>query len=288
MKEIILIISLSAFIFCFICVIFLQIKTKSNRNKDKDQDHFQDKNKKKFSFKSLSIKSLSLESKRNKLLILLLIFISLIILLKNVVFSLIVCVLLLYLDWYIKDNNKRKRTNLINKQVVEALIIVKNSLQAGQSLQNALLIAKNELNEPIKLEFKQMADSLSLGVSLDKVLEELSQKTESKEFKLMLDTIRISKDTGASIKDIFDRIIDSTSRRIDVRSKIDALTAQGRMSGNVVSIIPFVVLLVMHVIEPDMVKSLFVTFVGNILLFIAVAMVLIGSFVIRKITEIDF
>jgi tight adherence protein B len=287
MKEIILIISLSAFVFCFVCLIFLQIKTKASNNKDKNEDN----DKKKFNFKSLSIRSLSIKSlslKRNKLLILLSVFILLIILLKNIIFSLIVCVLLLYLDWYIKDKNKRKRANLINKQVVEALIIIKNSLQAGQSLQNALLTAKNELNEPIKFEFKQIADSLTLGVSLDKVLEELSRKTESKEFKLMLDTIRISKDTGASIKDIFDRIIDSTSRRIDVRSKIEALTAQGRMSGNVVSVIPFVVLLVMYVIEPSMVKSLFVTFAGNILLFIAVAMVLIGSFVIRKITEIDF
>ncbi|GHT65593.1 hypothetical protein AGMMS50222_05930 [Endomicrobiia bacterium] len=279
MKRIVLVISFSAFVFCFVRLIFLQIKTKTKR-----------KNKKKFSFKNLPIEFnfKNLPIKRKKLLVLLLTFLLLAILLKNIVFPLTLCILFLYLDWYIKDKNKRKRTNLIDKQVVEALTIIKNLLQAGQSLQNALLTAKNELNEPIKFEFKQMSDSLALGISLEKALEELSRKTESKEFKLMLDTIRISKDTGASVKDIFDKIIDSTSRRIDVRSKINALTAQGKMSGNIVSVMPFIVVFLMYIIEPDMIKPLFVTLPGSILLLIVVAMVLAGSFVIRKMTEIDF
>jgi tight adherence protein B len=270
MKGIMLITSLSAFVFCFGCLIFSQIRIKTKH-----------KNKKYFNFKKFSVK-------RKKFLILLPMFLLLTILFKNVIFALILCILFLYLDWYINDKNKRKRANLIDNQVVEALIVIKNSLQAGQSLQNALLTAKNELSEPIKFEFKQMSDSLALGVSFDKVLEEVSRKAKSKEFKLMLDTIRISKDTGSSIKDIFDRIIDSTSRRIELQSKINALTAQGRMSGNIVSIMPFVVVFVMYVIEPDMMRSLFVTLAGNILLLIVVVMVLTGSFIIRKMTEIDF
>jgi tight adherence protein B len=60
------------------------------------------------------------------------------------------------------------------------------------------------------------------------------------------------------------------------------------MSGNIVSVIPFVVIFMMYVIEPEMMKCLFVTVVGNILLLIVVVMVLVGSFIIRKMTEIDF
>jgi tight adherence protein B len=103
-----------------------------------------------------------------------------------------------------------------------------------------------------------------------------------------MDTLKIAKDSGASLAGIFDRIIDAASQRVAAQAKVTALTAQGRMSGNIVSVIPFVVVAMMYAIEPDMMKSLFTTFAGNILLLITVIMVLIGSFVIRKITEIDF
>ncbi|MDR3274768.1 MAG: hypothetical protein LBS81_02070 [Endomicrobium sp.] len=64
-----------------------------------------------------------------------------------------------------------------------------------------------------------MADSLALSVSFDKVLEEASKNAKNKEFKLMIDTIRISKDTSASLGYIFERITDSVSQRIQYSQK---------------------------------------------------------------------
>jgi tight adherence protein B len=271
MKEILFLISLAAFVFCFVYFLagkITRIKTKENKKKS-------------FDFKNLTVK-------RKRILVSLFIFLLAAILVRNIIFALILCVLYLYFDWYIKDKNRRKLADLMDKQVIEALTVIKNTVQSGQSLQNTINIAKNELKNPIKLEFEKMSDELALGVSFDRVLEDASRNSNSKEFKLMVDTIRISKDTGASLSGIFDRITDSASQRVTIQSKIIALTAQGRMSGNIVSIIPFIVLFMMYAIEPDMMKSLFVTLPGNILLLVVVLMVLAGSFVIRKMTEIDF
>jgi tight adherence protein B len=211
-----------------------------------------------------------------------------IVLFQNIIFALIFCIIYFYFDWYTQDKKKRKKEALVDKQVMEVLNVIKNSVRAGQSLQNAIVAAKNELKYPIKREFEKMSENLAFGVSFNKILEESSKNAESKEFKLMIDVIRISKDTGASLSDIFDRISDSAVQRINVQSKIIALTAQGRMSGNIVSVIPFLVIFMMYVIEPEMMKCLFVTVVGNILLLIVVVMVIVGSFIIRKMTEIDF
>ena len=270
MTEIFFLISLAAFIFCFVYFFVSKIGIK-----------IREKKKKSFDFKSLTIK-------RKRALISLFIFLLSAILLHNIIFAFILCIFYLYFDWYIKDKNRRKLVNLMDKQVVEALTVIKSAVQAGQSLQNEISTAQNELKDPIKREFEKMADKLALGVSFDRVLEDTSQNSKSKEFKLMIDTIRISKNTGASLSGIFDRITDSTSQRVAIQSKIVALTAQGRMSGNIVSVIPFVVIFMMYIIEADMMKSLFVTLPGNILLLIVVAMVLAGSFIIRKMTEIDF
>ncbi len=236
-----------------------------------------------------SVKSFKeLPLKRKRIIISLAVFFVTAIALQNIVFAIIAAGLYLYFDWYFKDKKAKKLAAMIDKQVIEALTVIKNAVQAGQSLQNAIDTACDELKEPIKAEFVKMSETLALGVSFDKVLDEASQNPPSKEFGLMIDTIKISKDTGASLAGIFDRIIDATSQRVAIQSKVDALTAQGRMSGNVVSVIPFFVILMMYSIEPDMMRSLFTTLAGNILLLVVVVMVLSGSFVIRKLTEIDF
>lgn len=210
------------------------------------------------------------------------------VILMNIVFALTASILYVYFDWYIKNKKAAEYAALVDKQVVEALTVVKNAVQSGQSLAQAVATAADELKDPIKSEFEKMSERLALGANFDGILIEASGNAVSKEFKLMIDTIRISKDSGASLAGIFDRIIAATSQRIAIQSKVKALTAQGRMSGNVVSVIPFVVIAMMYAIEPEMIGSLFTTLAGNILLLIVVIMVLTGSFVIRKLTEIEF
>jgi len=268
MMKILFLFSFSLVVFCFMYFLINKLKFKINRKR------------------SFDLKKLSQNKKR--FFVSFIIFFISAIFFHNIVFALILSVLYCYFDWYAQDKKMRKKVALIDKQVMEALNIIKNAVRAGQSLQNSMVTAKNELKYPIKSEFEKISEKLAFVVSFDKVLEEASKTAISKEFKLMIDVIRVSKDSGASLSDIFDRISDSAFQRINVRSKITALTAQGRMSGNLVSVIPFVIIFMMYIIEPEMMECLFVTLTGNILLLIVVVMVITGSFVIRKMTEIDF
>jgi tight adherence protein B len=208
--------------------------------------------------------------------------------LENIIFSLILCILYAYFNWHINFIKQQKVSNLFDLQILEALTIIKNSLQSGRTITNAIVDVKNELKEPIRSEFEQISKSLSLGLSFDEAIEQASFKTNSKEFKFILNTLKISKDTGASLKGIFDQIIELVSKRTVTKSKINALTSQGKLSGNIVSLVPFGIIFMMYLIEPDMMQPLFVTSVGNILLLIVVIMVVLGSFIVRKMTEINF
>jgi tight adherence protein B len=266
MIKILFLFSFSLFVFCF--TYFFVSKFNINRKRYFDLNN--------------------LPKNKKRLLISFIIFFLCAIFLKSIIFALIFGILYSYFDWYVQDKGKRKKAALIDKQVIEALNIIKNVVRSGQSLQNAVVAAKSELKYPIKNEFEKISEKLAFGASFDKVLEEVSKTRISKEFKLMIDVIRLSKESGASLSDIFDRISDSMVQRITVQSKITALTAQGRMSGNIVSVIPFVVIFIMYIIEPEMMKCLFCTLAGNILLLIVTIMVITGSFLIRKITEIKF
>ncbi|MDR2860586.1 MAG: type II secretion system F family protein [Elusimicrobiota bacterium] len=206
----------------------------------------------------------------------------------NLIFVMITAVFYIYIVWNIRAKKIKQRQTLIDKQVVESLTTIKNAVLSGKSIQDAIMITAQDIKEPLKTEFMIMSKNLNLGVSINKVLQTASQNAPTKEFKLMIDTISIAAQSGASISGIFERITDSSSKRIALHEKINALTAQGKMSGNIVSAVPFLVILMMSLLQPDMMNALFNTFIGNVLLLIVVIMVLIGSFVIRKLTEVDY
>jgi len=228
-----------------------------------------------------------LDFKKRTIVIALCVFIAALIFLQNIIFAMIFAVVYVYFVLYKAEKDKKKQMGIIDKQVVEALSVIKSAVSSGQSVQNAVITASKELKEPLKIYFIKMADSLSLGVSFDEVLSQASASAPSKEFGMMIDTIKISKDSGAALSDIFERISESAVQRQALRAKVNSLTAQGKMSGTVVSLIPFVVVLMMYLIEPDMTGSLFFTTAGNILLLLVVAMVLTGSFIIGKMTDIE-
>ncbi|MDR3244698.1 MAG: type II secretion system F family protein, partial [Elusimicrobiota bacterium] len=229
----------------------------------------------------------SMPKSRQKLLISIAVFMMIFVFCQNIIFALMGLGLYIYAAWNIENKKKKKLSSLIDSQVIESLTIIKNAVLAGQSLQNAITTASQELQEPIKSEFGRISDELSFGVDFNQVLSNASQRAKSKEFQFMIDTIMISKDTGASLSGIFDRIIKSASQRINIQNKTAALTAQGKMSGTIVSLIPFLIIFIMYIMQPDMISVLFTTFAGNVLLLLVMIMILTGSFVIRKLTEID-
>jgi tight adherence protein B len=269
MKEVLFLVSLFILVLCLIyCILSINLMQGK-------------KSKRKIDFKRLIVK-------RKRLIVLFGVLILSFIATQNIIFSVILCILYTYFDWHLSYLKKQKILNLIDLQVVEALTIIKNSLQSGRTITNAIVDVKNELKDPLKSEFEQISNSISLGLSFDEAIGQVSSKTCSKEFKFVLNTVKISKDTGASLKDVFEQIIELVSKRIATKSKVSALTSQGKLSGNIVSLVPFIIVFMMYLIEPDMVQPLFVTVAGNILLLIVVIMVSLGSLVIRKMTEIDF
>jgi tight adherence protein B len=223
-----------------------------------------------------------------KALILLGISFGILIIFGNFIFVLIAGIFYFYTMHNMKMSAIKKRCNKIDKQVIEALTTIKNAVLAGKSIQDAIILTSQDIKEPVKTHFEKMAKDISLGISLDKVLEQAAQNAPSKEFKLMADTIRLSAQSGASISGIFERITDGACARIALQEKITALTAQGKMSGTIVSVVPFLVMLMMALLQPEMMNALFNTFAGNVLLLVVVLMVLVGSFSIKKLTEVDF
>ena len=224
---------------------------------------------------------------RLKILLYILLFI-LISALINIIFAIITFLIIGYFVYIYKQKNKRKYTDNINKQLLETIRLFKNIILSGQSIVQTMDTVSKQVKEPISVELKEIYNKVNLGISLDKALADSSKNIKSQQYKLFLDSIRISNVTGAKLSDILNKIEYSISQRISIYSTVTALTAQGKISGIIVSIVPFFVIGFVYLVQPDMISLLFNTLVGNIILLISVIMIILGSFLMNKIAQVEF
>lgn len=182
---------------------------------------------------------------------------------------------------------KRKRMNKFNEQLVDALATLSNSLKAGFSLVQALELLSREMNPPISQEFGLMLREHKLGVHLDKALQNMTERIESPNLDLVVTSIVIARSAGGNLAEIFERI-STTIREISrLEGKIDALTAQGRLQGIVIGLLPIALGYLMYLLDPNMMTVLFTDPIGWGILGIIIVFEAIGAFFIWRIVSID-
>jgi tight adherence protein B len=182
---------------------------------------------------------------------------------------------------------KRRRARKFEEQLLEALSTLSSSMRAGFSLIQALEMVAREMNPPLSQEFGLMLREHRLGVSLDAALQNMTSRMRSKNLDLVVTSILIARSTGGNLAEVFTSIAD-TMRNIQViEGKIDALTAQGRLQGIVIGILPLAMGWLMFELDPEMMGILFSDPLGWGILGLIVLFEAIGAFFIWKIVNID-
>jgi len=222
---------------------------------------------------------------RNKILLVIVLFILISIIL-NVVYAIMITLLSAYYIRVNIVNKKQKEKKEIDKQILEVIRLFRNSVYSGESVTQSIESISNQVKGKIALEFKEISNKIKLGISLDNALKESCDNIKNEQYKFFIDSIRISNSTGIKISDILSKIEESINQKLSLTSKVDVLTSQVRFSSSVISVIPFFIVALIYFFEPDMVSVLFTTLLGNIILLVCVIMILVGSFVMKKIADI--
>ncbi len=182
---------------------------------------------------------------------------------------------------------KTKRLQRFNEQLVDALMSMSNALRAGASIMQAFEhIVKQGLN-PIAQEFSLFLQQTRVGVKFEKALGNLEQRVNSEDLTLMICAIEIARQTGGNLTEVFEKIAATIRERIRIQERVRTLTAQGRMQGIVVGLMPVGLIIIMFMIDPVMMTTFFTTPVGILAGVIVLALEVIGALLIRKIISID-
>lgn len=182
---------------------------------------------------------------------------------------------------------KKRRERRFEEQLPDALLMIAGTLRAGASLNVAMESMVSESKPPVSQEFELMLREQRLGVDLDTALQNMEKRMPLQDFIMVVAGMRISREVGGNLADTLEGIADTLRRKLTMEGKIQALTAQGRMQGIVMTCLPLFLMLILRYMEPEAMEPLFTTWYGWLVLAVVGVMEVVGYFFIRKIVNID-
>ncbi|WP_028963192.1 type II secretion system F family protein [Sulfobacillus thermosulfidooxidans] len=180
---------------------------------------------------------------------------------------------------------KQRYLRLAEQSLPDFLRGISGALRAGTSLTQAMALVSKETPDPLGSEISRVLRRESFGFSLEQTLDELTTRIPSKDLALAVMVINIQREIGGSLADILENIVSTIVARQRLAQEVRALTAQGRMSGWVLTALPFFLGLAIWFINPTYMAPLFHTTVGLIMLASAAVSVAIGGFVINRLVR---
>lgn len=187
---------------------------------------------------------------------------------------------------YLSRRQKDRQKRFVG-QIADSLTLISNSLKAGYSFLQAMELVAQEMPPPISVEYRRVLKEVSLGVPTETSLEALARRVGSDDMDLVVTCVLIQRQVGGNLADVLDTIAFTIRQRIRIKGEIKTLTAQGRFSGLIVSLLPFALAGLVSVINPTYMKLLFTHPLGRPMLMVAFVSELVGIFVIRQITDIE-
>jgi tight adherence protein B len=182
---------------------------------------------------------------------------------------------------------RRARVRMLDAQLPAAADSLAAQLRAGLGLGQALGALATHQPAPLSQEVAFLLRRHRLGLTLDAALEEWPQRASSADLVLFVSALRVSRDLGSGLAEALERLGDTLRRRHMIEDRLRALTAQGRIQGIVVSLLPIALLAVLAWLEPAATQQFFTTREGLAALGLILALEIVGWWLIRRIVNID-
>lgn len=185
---------------------------------------------------------------------------------------------------------RSERLKKFNNQLSDMLNLMVNGLRAGYSTLMAMEAVSKELAPPIADEFRRVVQEVQLGIPLEDALDHLVRRIHSDDLDMVITAINVQREVGGNLAEIFDGISHTIRERVRIRGEIQALTAMGRATAWVISIMPVALVGTLFIINRSYVMQFFnpeTRGCGIPMLVVVAIMVIAGISIVQKIVNID-
>ncbi len=181
---------------------------------------------------------------------------------------------------------KKQRGTKINNQLMDALILLSNSLKSGMDIVQGFEMVSKDLRPPISEEFGLVIKNYNLGTPFEKSLEMMEERVDSRLLSYMVKAIVLQRQVGGNLTKIFERIVENIREESKLEEKLQAMTAQQRIQAIVVGVMPWIMVGVMFIFQPDTMINFYTTPIGIVVLLFCIIWIFIGIKAVNKLGEI--
>ncbi len=192
-----------------------------------------------------------------------------------------------FVGWaIIRQKIKRRMRNFV-EQFPDALDIIVRSVRSGFPLNAAVNMVAESMNAPASEEFHQVSTEIVHGSTMVDALARLGERMETPDIRFFVVVLTLQQEVGGNLAEVLSNLSTLIRKRKMMKKKIYAITAEGRITGWILSGLPLFVALAVHAMSPDYLVPLFTTDSGNMLLAVIMGVIFIGTLIIRKMVDLE-
>lgn len=188
---------------------------------------------------------------------------------------------------YLMKRKRKKRLKLLSNQLIDALGMMANSMRAGFSFMQSMQLIGKEIPDPLGPEFDRVVRQAGLGRPLEEVFEELVDRLLNNELEVVIQGILAQRKSGGNLSELLETMEDTIRGRVRILEELNTLTAQGKMSSWIITLLPVGLGLYLALVSKDYFRPMLEHPIGWILIFACIVSNIIGWVFIQKIIKIE-
>jgi tight adherence protein B len=181
----------------------------------------------------------------------------------------------------------KKRIKALDEQIEEAMVYMANSFKANPSLPEAIQDVVNSMGPPISQEFNVVMREYKLGTPLDHCLINMQRRVGSRNMALAVSALLVGRTVGGNIPKILEDIAITIRESYRLERVIDQQTAQGKLQAWVIGLAPAGICIVFYLMDPTLIRPLFQSIFGYLIIFIALVLNVSGVAIMLKVIKIE-
>jgi tight adherence protein B len=184
------------------------------------------------------------------------------------------------------STQRRRRMEKIEEQIPDAIDVIKRALRAGHPFNAAIKLVADDMDQPIAKEFELTFSDLNYGNDVRRALLGLLNRVPSVTVMALVTSVLVQRETGGNLAEILDQIAKVVRGRFKFERKVRTLSAEGKISAWVLSLVPFVLVGMLSISAPNYLPILLTRPIGHKLIYTALILGVVGIFWIRRIIRI--
>jgi tight adherence protein B len=192
------------------------------------------------------------------------------------------------LPYAVITRKRNQRLRIFEEQFPEAIDLVARALRAGHAFTTGLSIAADEMPAPVGPEFRRVYDEQNFGLSMSDALRGMARRVPVLDARFFVTAVLTQRESGGNLAEVLDNLSAVMRDRFKVKRQIRVISAHGRISGLVLSLVPPGLAAFLYVLQPGFIRILIDDPLGVRLVVIAIVLQVAGTYIISRLVRIEY